>query len=734
MNDQAPASITLALVPVLAFCALLPPSAAAQDRLKLMPGYDNYVRVKQQVQAAWPGVVSGAVTLGAAGTSGALTWSADSKGFDYTWNSRRYHFDLATRKSTQLPTDASVAPRIPAPAAPPAPATSPCSGAPAEYGRSPNIVASPDGARHAIARERRVFIGDRQCGQLVPITTDGSDKSRVKYGTTPWVYGEELEQTTGMWWSKTGTKLAYYRFDESKVPDFYIARDQTKLHTTVAVEAFPKAGEPNPVPDLFVYDLATRQTTRLDVRDGNPFTNDVMGHYVYDVAWSPDGNELFVNRKNRRQNVTEFVACSPGTGHCRVIIREAWPSGWAAGSREMRWLSDSTRFIWSSRRNGYSNFYLYDLTGKLITSLTEHAYEVGPIVRVDEQTKTLWYRARDGDNTKKWQLHRVGLDGKNDRRLTDPAFAHHVDVSPDGRYFVDVAQTYDQPPFSQVVDVATGRAVAQLARSDFSKLESIGFRKGEMFSFVAADGKTRLLGSLTFPPTCDPAKKYPVLMYVYGGPNSADGTTGEMFPTSSGLYTESLANYGFILLSLDTRASQGLGKPALDALYLKLGQTEIDDLAAGVKSLWSRPWFDKDHVGICGTSYGGYSSLMAILRYPDVFAAVAMSPATDWRNYDTIYTERYMWLPDENKDGYDKGPALSYVNNLKGELLIYYATHDNNAHNIHSMQLISALQQAGKHFEVQVGPDRGHGPLNPERVMEFLIQSLVIKPKYGLAY
>jgi dipeptidyl-peptidase-4 len=175
-----------------------------------------------------------------------------------------------------------------------------------------------------------------------------------------------------------------------------------------------------------------------------------------------------------------------------------------------------------------------------------------------------------------------------------------------------------------------------------------------------------------------------------------------------------------------------MGKRTLDSLYLKLGQTEVDDMAAGVKALWNRPYFDKDHVAISGISYGGYSALMALLRYPDVFAAAdAEQAVTDWRNYDTIYTERYMWVPEENKDGYDKGSAMSYVNNLRGDLLLSYGTSDNNVHNTNVMQLIKALQAAGKHFEVEVGPDQGHGwAVNDDRRWEFLIQSLVVKPMY----
>lgn len=730
---------------VLACLLAVPALASAQDRLKLMPGYDDYAKAQQQLQAARPLLVSGAVTLAAAGKAGALVWSADGKGLDYTWNARRYHFDLATKTATELAKSPLVAPTTPAPAAPPgagstgggaaaagAP-TDPCSAGPSEPGHPAAVVASPDGKHHAISRDRNVSMGDAECGSLTPITTDGSEKTRIRYGTTPWVYGEELYQKTGMWWNKTGAKLAYYRFDESKVRDFYIAQDSTTLQTRLDVEAYPKPGRPNPVPDLFVYDMVTRHSTRIDVRDGKPFTDDVVGHYAFQIEWSPDGRELFVSRTNRRQNVAEFVACSPETGHCRVIIREEWPTAWVSNGREMRFLADNSRFIWVSERNGFKNFYLYDLSGRLIAPITRNQFESDAIVRVDETTNTLWYMGRDGDNFMKLQLHRVGLDGKGDRRLTDPAFNHQVDVSPDGLYFVDVAQTHDEPPFSQVVEVAGARPVGQLARSDYSKADSIGLRKLEMFSFLAADGKTQLFGSIECPPHFDPAKKYPVLVPVYGGPRASMFVPTETFRVPNGL---GLTPYGFIVVFVHTRASAGMGKRTLDSLYLKLGQTEIDDMAAGVRALRDRPYVDKDHVGILGLSYGGYSALMAILRYPDVFAAAASEDAvTDWRNYDTIYAERYMWTPEGNKDGYDKGSAMSYVKNLTGELMLSYGTGDNNVHNTNVMQLIKALQAAGKHFEVQVGPDREHGwGLDDDRRWEFLIQSLVVKPMYRLVY
>jgi dipeptidyl-peptidase-4 len=287
---------------------------------------------------------------------------------------------------------------------------------------------------------------------------------------------------------------------------------------------------------------------------------------------------------------------------------------------------------------------------------------------------------------------------------------------------VDVAQTHDVPPATHLMD-ATGKALAELASSDLTKFHALGLRTAEMFTYKAADGVTTLHGMITFPSNFDPSKKYPVLVAVYGGPASASNTSRETFVTPN-----PLAEYGFLIVNLDSRATPGMGKRQLDAIYLKLGQTEMDDMAEGVKALWSRPYVDKDHVGIYGTSYGGYTSLMEIVRHPEVFAAAsAASPPTDWRNYDTIYTERYMWIPQENAQGYDLGSAMHYVDQLKGHLLIYYGSADNNVHPTNSMEMIQTMQRAGKSFELQVGPDMGHSAVNSQRMMEFFIQNLKMK-------
>ncbi len=694
----------------------------AQDRLKTMPGYARHQKMAGEIPSA---VKSGALSA---------TWT-DGRTFEYARDGKRYRYDVATRTATEI---AGASRQDTG-------GRGGRAGGP-ERGRQVDASESPDGKLKAFYRDRNLWLSAASGGNEVAITVDGSEKGRIKYGTASWVYGEELSQTTAMWWSPDSSKIAYYRFDEQKVPDYFLQMDQTKIQSAVETEAYPKAGAPNPVVDLFVYDVRTKQTTRVDVRRGQPFDNAVVGHYVYRISWSLDGAELLFNRTNRRQNVLEFVAANPATGATRVIVHEEWPTGWIENNPSIQFLQDGKRFVWESSRNGWSNLYLYDLSGQLITPLTRHAtFEVGNVLKLDEAAGVLFYTARDGDNYLKLQVHRVGLDGKGDKRLTDPAFHHTVGgclarvegrstgrpfgagscgISPDNKYFVDVYQTHDTPPSTRLVDAATGSVVSELAQSDMSKFAELGLKKAEMFSYKAADGKVTLHGTIQFPSTFDPSRRYPVLVSVYGGPASASNTARETFITPS-----ATTEYGFLLLNLDTRAIPGLGKRTLDEIYMKLGQVEIDDMAEGVKALWPRPYVDKSRVGIYGTSYGGYSAVMSLLRHPDVFAAAsASSPVTAWSHYDTVYTERYMWLPDENKAGYDAGSAMTYAKDLKGRLLLYYGTADNNVHPSNMMQLISALQQAGRSFDLQVGPDRGHSSVNADRMMEFFIENLILRP------
>ena len=675
--------------------------AEGQDRLKTMPGYARYVEKSREIPGA---VKSGSLTG---------TWRDGGQAFEYRKDGKTYRYDVASKKAEEAK------PGTPEPSAGP--------GGRGRRGGGPGrgqqfaSVASPDGTLKASYRDRNLFVSDPNGLIELALTTDGSEKDRIKNGKASWVYGEELNQGTAFWWSPDSKKIAYYRFDEGKVQDFYLQLDQSKVQDRLAVEPYPKAGSPNPIAEIFVYDLKTKRSVKLDIRDGKPFEDESIGHYVYGVSWSPDGKSLLFHRTNRHQNVLEFVGADPETGRCKAIVHEEWPSSWVENNPEKQFLKDGRRFLWATNRKGWKNYDLYSLEGERIAAVTDHEFDAQNIVRVDEEAGTLDYMAHDGDNPMKLQLHRARLDGSDNRRLTDPSLHHTVDVAPDGAHFVDVAQTHDSPPATRVVD-AEGKVVETLAESDLSKYDSLGLKRVELIRYPAADGKTELFGLLHKPSNFDPGKKYPLLVSVYAGPETNGAR--ETFATPN-----PLTEFGFLVATLDSRSAAGRGKRFLDAIYLKLGVAEIDDQAAGVRSLRDRSYVDSERVGIFGTSYGGYASILCLLRHPDAFqAACASSPVTDYRHYDTIYTERYLRTPLENKEGYDAGSAVALADKLKGRLMLYYGTADDNVHPSNTLQLVQALQKAGKSFDLQVGPDAGHSSISRDRMMEFFIENLVTDP------
>ena len=314
---------------------IAPASALAQDRLKGMPGYERYQEVGKKIQGS---VKSGALTV---------QWLEDGSGFDYSRDDKKWRFDLAKGSVGEAP-PIKEEPKSEANDKPRRRAAGP------ERGRQFSQAFSPDGKFEAVCRDRDLWIKDAEGKNEYAVTTEGDEKTRVKYATASWVYGEELDQNTAMWWSPDSKKIAFYRFDESPTPDYYLELDQTKVQSRMDIEAYPKAGAPNPIEEILIYDIASKKTVKVDIRDGKPFDDAVLGHYAYNVSWAEKSGELLFNRTNRRQNVMEFCAADPATGKCRVIVREEWLPSWTENSPTCKFLEDGTRFIWVSERNGFA--------------------------------------------------------------------------------------------------------------------------------------------------------------------------------------------------------------------------------------------------------------------------------------------------------------------------------------------------------------------------------------------
>lgn len=664
-----------------------PNSESAGSGETLMARLDRYDRLRNQISQS---VKRGEIVP---------TWADDSESFTYVRDNKTYRFDVAKRVA-ELQEGTPPAPRRRRPTAP-------------DRGRQNPSVTSPDGKLRAVTRDGNVFL-ETDGKAAKPLTTDGG-KNRVKYGIASWVYGEELGVRDAMWFSPDGKFLAYYRFDESEVKDYFLALDVAKVQNRLDVEAYPKAGTANPKVELRITEIATLNTVIVEGGFGDP----TLGEYLYAVRWSPKGEALLFNRTNRKQNVMQLCAADPATGKARTIVEER-ATTWTDNSPECTFLKDGQRFVWATEGNGFRNLELRNLDGKRLATLTNHGFDVERSLRVDEECGEVWYLARSGSTPYHLQVHRVGLDGKNDRRLTDPDLHHNAWVSPNAGHFVIVRQTREQAPTTVLCD-RDGRELARVAESDLTAYAEMKLRPVETFRFLAADGKTECFGNLHRPRDFDPAKRYPLMVGVYAGPES--GGDGERFLTPDGL-----TELGFLVATFDGRGTNGRGKAFRDAVYGKLGIVEIDDQAAGVRALATRPYVDGKRVGIHGTSYGGYATVMALLRHADVFhAGVASSSVTAWENYDTIYTERYMGLPwkGENDAGYAAGSAMPLAANLKGRLLLYYGTADNNVHPANTYQLVQALQRARKRFDVLPGPDLGHVGAPPRVTAAFFLEHLM---------
>jgi dipeptidyl-peptidase-4 len=567
-------------------------------------------------------------------------------------------------------------------------------------GRQLTEATSDDGVWTAIHAGHNVSIRSNGGAEL-PITTDGTEAFR--YGTASWVYGEELDQTDAMWWSPDAKHLAFYAFDVSPTRDYYLVDGLTGLRSEVKKERYPKAGDPNPIAGLRICNVETGTVVTVDVGPD-------PDQYVYAVRWAPDGSELLFHRTNRHQDHLEVMAADPATGATRLVVEERQDT-WQRNRPLMQFLDDGHRFIWETEKSGWKQFELRDLDGSLVNPLsgtTDSTSDcaVESIVKIDEDAGVLWFTMRSSETPLNDQLHRVRLDGTDERRITSMDLNHgRFTIAPNGRAVAAVRQAVDHAPETVVYD-EDGREVAVLAAGSDDGLADLGLHGGELVRFMSADGTTPLHAVLHLPAGADrdAIARYPLVVDVYGGPESRG-------PQNTWSPANPLCELGFAVASIENRGTLGRGKAFEGATYLRLGGPDLDDQAAGVKAIVAaHPEIDPNRVGITGHSYGGYMSSLALVRHPDVFhAGVAGAPVTDFRNYDTIYTERYMRTPQENPEGYDAGSVVKLADRLEGALLLLHGMQDDNVHPANTFQLAQKLQDGDIPFEMQIFPNATHG-------------------------
>jgi dipeptidyl-peptidase-4 len=575
---------------------------------------------------------------------------------------------------------------------------------------------SPDGKYVSFVRNHNLWLVSVADGKERAFTEGGTEE--VRKGELDWVYPEELENTTAYWWAPDSSAIAYFQMDESRVATYPLV-DFSSPTGEAEEERYPPAGGGNPFVRVFVAPVGGGEAHAMDAGENTDI-------YIVRVNWLTDSKHIAIQRLNRPQTVLDLLICDAATGATRTAMNET-DQYWINVSNDLRFLKDGKRFLWSSERSGYRHLYLYDLEGKQLAQITKGAWEVSAVDAVDEG-KGLVYFSGTAKSPLERHLYRVSLDGSAISRITIHNGTHGVNMAPDASAFVDTYSDVLTPP-RQDVARADGSLLRVINENKVAELAEYHLSAPQFLSVKAHDGVT-LNAVMIKPPNFDESKKYPVLVFTYGGPHAQ--VVLNAWGGNTSLWNQSMAQKGYIIFSLDNRGSAGRGHLFEEPIHYNLGAVELADQVEGVAYLKSLPFVDGERIGIWGWSYGGFMTLNAMLSAGGQFkAGFAGGPVTDWHFYDSIYTERYMGLLPQNDKGYRASSPIDRAEKLNGKLLIAHGTGDDNVHFANTLSLINELIAHGKYAEVMPLPGRGHGASDPtarkvlfNRVTQFFLDNL----------
>jgi dipeptidyl-peptidase-4 len=572
---------------------------------------------------------------------------------------------------------------------------------------------SPDGKRVLFRKGANLYVLDLSSRKTVRITSDGSPTKLN--GQLDWVYPEELELGTAAWWSPDSQKIAYLQFDIAN--EFsYPHADLLSTRAIFEPQRYPQAGTPNASVKVGVVMAAGGSTRWMNLgRD-----KDVL---IARVNWSPDSKRLAIQRLTRVQDRLDLISVDTATGETKSILTET-DKTWINVENDLRFLPASHQFLWSSERTGFRHLYLYSENGELRKQLTSGEWQVSRVVAVNEKQRFVYFTSSEASPLED-QLYRVSLDGGARERLSKGSGMHEIQSNERGDYYLDTFSNLSTPP-ETTLHTPTGAQLAVVRAIDRTKQNKFDILPAEIVTAHAADG-TVLYARLIRPAHFDASRKYPAIVFVYGGPRAQ--SVRNTWPGLS--WEQVLAHQGFVIWQLDNRGSFGRGHAFENPVYREFGKTELHDQRTGVEKLLSMGFIDKDRIGIYGWSFGGYLTLYSLLHAPDLFkAGVAGAPVTDWHNYDTIYTERYMGLPDENEEGYRKSSIVLAAAHLEGKLLIVCNFEDDNVLFQNTMQMMTALHNANKEFDFMLYPQKTHGVTGNlaegmhQQMTDFFVRSL----------
>jgi len=560
---------------------------------------------------------------------------------------------------------------------------------------------SPDGTRVAYVRENNLYVQELSGMLITQVTSDGSAK--LINGTSDWVNEEELDIRDGFRWSPDGQSIAFWQFDLSGVREFYLLNTEGTYPRPISIP-YPIVGEQNSSTRLGVVSMWGGTVRWLEI------PGDARNHYLPKMEWAPDGSKLLVQQFNRLQNKNRVMLADPATGKTREVFTET-DAAWLENENPVRWVRKGADFVWLSERDGWRHAYLASCDGKNFTRITKGEFDVIQIEAVDDKNGWLYYAASPDNPTQRY-LYRTRLDGSLTERLTpkDQPGWHTYNISPDAAWAVHTYSTFTTPPVVDLIRLPKHETVSVLAdnRALREKLAALRLPTSEFFRIDIGE-KTMFDAWCLKPPGLDPAKKYPLFMYVYGEPHGQ--TVRDAWQGQRGLWHMMLAQQGYIVASVDNRGTAApRGREWRKVVHRQIGILAAEEQAKATREMLKRwPFADPERVGIWGWSGGGSMSLNVIFRFPALYrTAIAVAPNANQLLYDTIYQERYMGLPKDNAEGYRLGSPITHAKQLKGHLLLIHGTGDDNGHYIGTELLMNELISHNKQFAVMPYPNRTH--------------------------
>ncbi|MGI6292502.1 MAG: S9 family peptidase [Bacteroidales bacterium] len=553
-----------------------------------------------------------------------------------------------------------------------------------------------DGNKIAFVRDNNLFVADIINHTETAITTDGK-YDYVLNGIADWVYEEELHMSQAFSWSPDGENIAFLRFDESRVKEFSMVM-WGNLYPDEYRYKYPKAGEDNSLVEVYVYNIATSTTTKIDMGDNG-------NSYIPRIYWLPNAQDLIVLKMNRHQNRLEFYDYNVRKKTKELVYADVNES-WIDVTDEYYFLKDNKTLIVTSERNGFNHLYKVTMGGK-IQALTSGQWEVASVCVIDEKRQYIYYLSNES-NVLQRDLYRIDFNGKNKKMLSNGKGWNTPTFHPNATYYYNIYSDANSVPVYTLHDyIGKQLRVLQDNATLKQRMQEYGFSEKELFT-VPIEGGIQLNAWMIKPKNFDVTKKYPVLMYVYGGPGSQEVSNSFSRGMDFSWY-QLLAQKGYIIVCVDNRGTAGRGDAFKKCIYKQMGKLESEDQISAANYLKTLSYVDSSRIGIWGWSFGGYLSTLSLLKGEGVFKmAIAVAPVTNWRYYDNIYTERFLQTPQENPQGYDENSPITHADKLKGNYLIVHGTADDNVHFQNAVDMVSALNKAGVQYEQFFYPNKNH--------------------------